>query len=76
MSKRGDATMRRLLYEAAGTLIGRVKRYPPLKSWAIRLAVRRGFKKTAVTTARKLTVLTLTLWKTGREFHWTTEAAT
>ena len=76
ISKRGDAAMRRLLYEAASTLIDRVKRYSPLKSWAIRLAARRGFKKTAVAIARKLAVLMLTLWKTGDEFHWTKEAAT
>ena len=68
--------MRRLLYEAASTLISRVKRYSPLKSWAVRLAARRGFKKAAVATARKLAVLMLTLWKTGEEFHWTKEAAT
>ena len=76
VSKRGDAAMRRLLYEAASTLISRVKRYLPLKSWAVRLAARRGFKKAAVATARKLAVLMLTLWKTGEEFHWTKEAAT
>ena len=68
--------MRRLLYEAASTLINRVKRYSPLKSWAARLAARRGFKKAAVATARKLAVLMLKLWKTGEEFHWTKEAAT
>lgn len=33
ISKRGDAAMRRLLYEAASTLINRVKRYSPLKAW-------------------------------------------
>ena len=76
ISKRGDAAMRRLLYEAASKLIIRVKRYSPLKSWAVRLAARRGFKKAAVATARKLAVLMLTLWKTGEEFHWTEEAAT
>lgn len=76
ISKRGDAAMRRLLYEVASTLINRVKRYSPLKSWAVRLAARRGFKKAAVATARKLAVLMLTLWKTGEEFHWTKEAAT
>jgi len=76
ISKRGDAAMGRLLYEAASTLINRVKRYSPLKSWAVRLAARRGFKKAAVATARKLAVLMLKLWKTGEEFHWTKEAAT
>lgn len=74
VSKRGDATMRGLLFEAASCLIRQVKRFSPLKSWAVRLAGRRGFKKAAVATARKIAVLMLTLWKNGTEFQWTKEA--
>lgn len=68
VSRRGDATLRRLLYEAASTLISRVKRFSSLKSWAVKLAARKGFKKAAVATARKLAVLMLALWKNGTEF--------
>ena len=74
VSKCGDAAMRGLLFEAASCLIRQVKRYSPLKSWAVRLAGRRGFKKAAVAAARKIAVLMLTLWKTGTEFQWTKEA--
>jgi transposase len=66
--------MRGLLFEAATSLIVRAKRFSPLKSWAIRLAGRKGFKKAAVATARKIAVLMLTLWKNGTEFQWTKEA--
>jgi len=76
ISKCGDAQMRGLLFEAASCLIRQVKRFSALKSWAVRLAGRRGFKKAAVATARKLAVLLLTLWKNGTEFQSTKEAAT
>lgn len=74
ISKCGDNAMRGLLFEAATSLIVRVKRFSPLKSWAIRLAGRKGFKKAAVAAARKIAVLMLTLWKNGTEFQWTKEA--
>lgn len=66
--------MRGLLFEAASCLIRQVKRFSPLKSWAVRLAVRRGFRKAAVATARKIAVLMLTIWKSGADYHWTKEA--
>lgn len=74
VSKCGDGTMRGLLFEAASCLIRQVKRFSPLKSWAVRLAGRRGFRKAAVATARKIAVLMLTLWKNETEYQWTTEA--
>ena len=52
-----------LLYEAANVLITRVRRFSPLKSWAVRLATRKGFKKVAVAAARKFTVVMLRLWR-------------
>lgn len=74
VSKCGDGVMRSLLFEAATTLITRVQKFSALKSWAVRLAGRRGFAKAAVATARKLAVLMLTLWKNETEFTWTKEA--
>ena len=70
ISKCGDVQMRGLLFEAATCLIRLVKRFSPLKSWAVRLAARKGFKKAAVATARKMAVLMLTLWKNETEFCW------
>ena len=74
VSKCGDGAMRGLLFEAASCLIRQVKRFSPLKSWAVRLAGRRGFRKAAVATARKIAVLMLTLWKTETDYQWTQEA--
>ncbi len=73
ISKRGDGTMRKLLYEAANVLITRVQRFSPLKSWAVRLAARKGFKKAAVAAARKIAVVMLRLWRDGTTFAWTKE---
>lgn len=65
--------MRGLLYEAAGSLIHQVKRLSTLKSWAVRLVGRNGFKKAAVASAHKLAVLMLTIWKDGTDFEWKKE---
>jgi len=73
ISKRGDATMRKLLYEAASVLINRVQRFSPLKAWAVRLVARKGFKKAAVAAARKIAVVMLRLWRDGTTFAWSTE---
>ena len=74
ISKRGDTAMRALLFEAAACLIHQVKRFSALKSWAVRLAGRKGFKKAAVATARKIAVILLHIWRDGTEFEWTKEA--
>lgn len=76
ISKCGDVRMRGLLFEAAICLIRRVKRFSPLKSWAVRLTGRKDFKKAAVATARKIAVLMLTLWKNETEFCWEGNATT
>lgn len=73
ISKRGDGTMRKLLYEAANILIHRVPRFSPLKSWAMRLAARKGLKKAIVATARKLAVIMTRIWRDGTTFAWTKE---
>ena len=73
ISKRGNAAMRALLYEAASVLITRVQRFSPLKSWAVRLAARKGFKKAAVAAARKIAVIMLRLWRDRTYFAWTKE---
>lgn len=74
VSKCGDGLMRSLLFEAASCVIHQVRRFSELKSWAVRLAGRRGFRKAAVATARKFAVLMLTLWKNETDYQWTKEA--
>ena len=73
ISKRGNGAMRTLLFEAANVLITRVRRFSPLKAWAVRLAARKGFKKAAVAAARKIAVVMLRLWRDGTSFAWSKE---
>ncbi len=74
VSQGGDGAVRGLLFEAASSVIHQVKRFSRLKIWAVRLAGRRGFRKAAVATARKIAVLMLTLWKKGTDYQWAEEA--
>ncbi len=76
ISKCGDADMRRLLVSAAATLITQVRRFSPLKSWAVRLSGRKGFKKAAVAAARKIAVILHAIWRDETEFNWTKETVT
>jgi|TARA_B100000315_G_C14476287_1_gene540783 transposase len=63
ISKAGDGIARALLYEAANSLMVRVKAkappktWPPLKVWAHKLAARVGGKKARVALARKMAVI-------------------
>ena len=57
VSKCGDAALRRLLFEAAFCVIRQAKRFCSLKSWAVRLAGRPGFRKAAVATACKIAAI-------------------
>lgn len=66
--------MRGLLFEAASCLIWQMKRFSALKSWAIRMAGCRVFRKAAIATARKIAVLMLMVWKNCTYFQWTKEA--
>jgi transposase len=74
ISRCGEARLRCLLYEAATCLIQRVRRFSPLKAWAMRLAGRIGFRKAAVAVARKLAVILFAIWRDGTTFRWTREA--
>lgn len=76
ISKCGDRDLRRLLYSAATTLISQVRRFSPLRSWAVRLSARKGFKLAAVATARKLAVIMHRIWRDGTTFQWTREEHT
>lgn len=71
ISKCGSGPMRALLFEAATSLIQHVRRYSPLKAWAMRLAARNGFMKAAVATALKIAVVLHCVWVDGTEFEWT-----
>jgi|TARA_R110002051_G_scaffold22185_1_gene57735 transposase len=71
ISKRGDATMRTLLYEAAMSLITRVRPSAggPLQAWAHALRDRVGHKKACVALARRIGVLLHRMWMDGSTFE-------
>lgn len=73
ISLRGDAMMRRLLYEAAQSMMTRVVKWCWLKAWAMNIAKRHGSKKAKVALARRLAVVMHRMWVDGSEFRWTRE---
>ena len=75
ISKAGDAMMRASLFEAAQVLMTRVAKPSALRSWAMRLATRRGRKKAVVALARKMGVILHRMWADGTDFHWATQEA-
>lgn len=74
ISKWGDRLARHMLYEAANSLLVRVKAWCAPKVWAARLARRIGPKKARVALARKLAVILHRIWLKGTTFQWTKEA--
>ena len=70
VSKAGNAMARHLLYEAANSLLARVKRPCALRDWGLRLQQRLGGKKARTAVARKLAVLMHKLWRRQQDFDW------
>lgn len=70
ISKAGDGHLRSALYEAANSLLSRVKGTCALRTWGLKLAETKGFKRARVAVARKLAILLHTLWQTETEFVW------
>jgi len=70
ISKTGDQLLRASLYEAAQVLMTRVARPSSLRSWAMRLAKRRGHKRATVALARKMGVILHRMWSDGTDFQW------
>jgi transposase len=76
ISKFGDPMARASLYEAAQVLMTRVARWSPLRSWAMRIAKRRGRKKAVVALARKMGVILHRMWVDEKDFRWDVPAGT
>jgi transposase len=70
ISKAGDPMLRRALYEAANSLLGRVKRDCALRRWGLVLAAAKGPRRARVAVARKLAALLHTLWRSETSFRW------
>lgn len=69
ISRRGDKYLRVLLYEAAGVILTRAQADSALRRWGLKLRERIGFKRAAITVARKLAVIMHTMLKTGQLFE-------
>ena len=70
ISKAGDPMLRSALYEAANSLLVRVKRPFALQTWGRKLAESKGHKRARVAVARKLAALLHRLWRSETEFSW------
>ncbi|MEM1385440.1 MAG: transposase [Pseudomonadota bacterium] len=71
VSKRGDRMLRGILYEAANSLLCRVKpgRGQRLKEWAMAVKKRTNHKKAVVALARKPAVIMHAIWVVGTVFE-------
>jgi transposase len=70
VSLQGNAMMRKLLYEAAQSMMTRVVKWCWLKARAMNIAKRHGSKKAKVALARRLAVVMHRMWLDGSEFRW------
>lgn len=70
ISKCGDRLVRTSLYEAANTLLTRLKKECALKDWGLRVAKRAGLFKARVAVARRLAVILHRMWLDGSDFRW------
>jgi len=68
ISRRGDARLRGLLYEAATVLLTRTSTESVLRDWGLKLWKTIGYKRAAVAVARKLAVIMHKMLKTGELF--------
>ena len=70
ITKAGDPMLRHALYEAANSILARLKRPCALQSWGQQLAASKGPKRARVAIARKLAALLHKLWRSDTEFSW------
>lgn len=69
ITKQGDRMVRKLLYDAANSIITRTRKTFALKSWALKIARRRGLKKARVALARRLAVIMHAMLRDGTLFE-------
>ncbi len=70
ITKAGDPMLRHALYEAANSILSRLKQPCALQSWGKRLVETKGPKRARVAVARKLAALLHTLWRSETDFCW------
>ncbi len=76
ITRAGDVALRTALFQAATSMLHGTKKMNWLKSWALRLAARRGRKRATTALARRMGVVLLRMWRDGTEFRFTREPAT
>lgn len=69
ITKQGDGMVRKLLYEAANSILTRSRKTFALKTWAMKIAKRRGLKKARVALARRLAVIMHAMLRDGTLFQ-------
>ncbi|MEO0995364.1 MAG: IS110 family transposase [Pseudomonadota bacterium] len=69
ITKQGDTMVRKLLYEAANSILTRSHRTFGLKTWALKIARRRGLRKARVALARRLGVIMHAMLRDGTLFE-------
>lgn len=69
ITKQGDGAVRKLLYEAANSILTRSRETFALKTWAMKIAKRRGLKKARVALARRLAVIMHAMLRDGTLFQ-------
>jgi len=74
ITRAGDTTLRKALYQAATIMLHR-GRSSWLTAWALRVAQRRGKKRATVGLARRMGVVLHRMWRDGTEFRFTRESA-
>lgn len=70
ISKCGSQELRSLLVECAILILTRTNGWTRLKAWGLKIMKRSGIKKAAVAVARKLAIVMLKMWQTGKSFIW------
>lgn len=69
ITKQGESTVRKLLYEAASSILTRTRQRFALKTWALKIAKRRGLRKAGVALARRLAVIMHAMLRDGTLFE-------
>jgi transposase len=69
ISRRGDRLMRTYLFEAAASLLTRVRQDSAIRTWGRALVKRMGFKHAGVAVARKLAVVLHAMWRGNAPFQ-------
>ena len=70
ISRRGDAELRTLLYEAANAMLTRSTAWCTLKAWGAAQVKRIGHKRAVTAMARRLGVIMHAMWRDGTVFQY------